>query len=78
MSFSQCDKDVIITSSKTEYLNTRDSVQHTEMENTVIEINKSGITITPADSQERKMQWKIKKNSFPAFLCVLCFFASFA
>ena len=62
MSFAQCDKNVMITSSKTEYLDANDSVQHTEMESTVINISKSEITITPGEKEERKMHGKI--NSF--------------
>ena len=62
MSYSQCDKHTIITSSKTEYLNAKDSVQHTEIENTVIEITKLEITIAPGDGKERVMHGKINST----------------
>ena len=62
MSYSQCDKHTIITSSKTEYLNAKDSVQHTEIENTVIEITKLEITIAPGDDKERVMHGKINST----------------
>ena len=62
MSYSQCDKHTIITSSKTEYLNAKDSVQHTEIERTVIEISKLEITIAPGDDKERVMHGKINST----------------
>ena len=62
MSYSQCDKNTIITSSKTEYLDAKDSVQHTELEKTVIEITKLEITITPGADKERIMHGKINST----------------
>ena len=62
MSYSQCDKNTIITSSKTEYLDAKDSVQHTELEKTVIEITKLDITITPGDDNERTQHGKINST----------------
>ncbi len=59
MSYSQCDKNTILTSSKTQYLDAKDSVQHTETENTVIEISKTEIIITPGGNQERINRGKI-------------------
>lgn len=59
MSYSQCDKNTVITSSKTEYLDAKDSVQHTETERTVIEISKTEIIITPNDDKARINRGKI-------------------
>ena len=59
MSYSQCSTNTIITSSKTEYLDAKDSVQHTEMEKTIIEIAKLEINIAPGDDKERVMHGKI-------------------
>lgn len=59
MSYSQCDKHTIITSSKTEYLDANNTVQHTETENTIIEITKTEIIITPGDDKERINRGKI-------------------
>ncbi|MBN8855174.1 MAG: hypothetical protein BGO55_24795 [Sphingobacteriales bacterium 50-39] len=49
MSYGQCDKKLRLTSSKTEYLQADSSVQRTVEENTVIEFDKSTITIAPGD-----------------------------
>jgi molybdopterin-binding protein len=46
-SFAQCGKDVILTSSKTEYVDTKGSVQRTVAEDSVIQVVKSEVTISP-------------------------------
>lgn len=45
--YSQCDKKIQLTSSKTEYLDAAGNVQRTKDENTVIDINKTEISISP-------------------------------
>lgn len=49
ISFAQCDKKIIITSSTTEYLDADSVLERTVEENTIIEINKPDITIRPGD-----------------------------
>ena len=46
--FAQCGKDVVLTSSKTEYLNAEGSVQRTVEEDCVIKVGKSAVTISPS------------------------------
>jgi len=46
--FAQCNKNVVLTSSKTEYLNAEGVVQRTVEEESVIKINKSEVTIAPS------------------------------
>jgi hypothetical protein len=48
-SYAQCDKKVVITGSKTEYLGTDSTVQRTEDEKTNIVYDKATITVTPGD-----------------------------
>ncbi|MEO6721923.1 MAG: hypothetical protein ABIN67_16260 [Ferruginibacter sp.] len=48
-SFAQCDKNFIINSSKTEYLGADSTVERTVEENTVIDLTRPDITITPGD-----------------------------
>ena len=60
LSFSQCDKNVVINSSKTEYLGVDSVVQRTVEENTVIDITRPDITITPGD---KKMTAVIKSET---------------
>jgi hypothetical protein len=48
-SYAQCDKKVVLTSSKTEYLNTDNTVQRTVDEQTTVEYDSKAITITPGD-----------------------------
>jgi hypothetical protein len=45
--FAQCSKDVVLTSSKTEYLNAEGAVQRTVEEECVIKVGKSEVTISP-------------------------------
>jgi len=61
-SFAQCGKQVILTSLKTEYLDGNGALQRTVDENSVIEINKSEITIIPGN-EERKMTGTIKSDT---------------
>src|SRR5712671_4044804 len=46
--FAQCGKDVVLTSSKTEYLNAEGAVQRTVEEDCVIKVGKSEVTISPS------------------------------
>ena len=46
--FAQCDKNVVLTCSKTEYLNAEGVVQRTVEEESVIKIGKSEVTIAPS------------------------------
>ena len=46
--FAQCGKDVVLTSSKTEYLNAEGAVQRTVEEDCVIKVGKSAVTISPS------------------------------
>ena len=46
--FAQCDKNVVLTCSKTEYLNAEGAVQRTVEEESVIKISKSEVTIAPS------------------------------
>ncbi|WAC15349.1 hypothetical protein [Dyadobacter pollutisoli] len=66
VSFAQCDKDLMLTSSKTEYLDSLGNFQRSVDEETVIKISKSKIVITPAKSVEMvgniessKCDWKV-------------------
>ena len=45
---AQCGKDVVLTSSKTEYLNAEGAVQRTVDEECVIKVSKSEVTIAPS------------------------------
>jgi hypothetical protein len=47
-SIAQCDKNLVLTSSKTEYLNAGGVVQRTVDEDSVIKISKSEVTIAPS------------------------------
>jgi hypothetical protein len=46
--FAQCDKDVVLTCSKTEYLNAAGEVQRTVDETSEIKIGKKEVTISPS------------------------------
>ena len=48
ISYGQCEKRVLLTASKTEHLGADSSVQRTDDETTVIEFDKSNISITPS------------------------------
>jgi hypothetical protein len=47
-SFAQCDKNLVLTSSKTEYLNAAGAVQRTVEEDCVIRVSKTEVTIAPS------------------------------
>ncbi len=49
--FAQCGKDLVLTSSKTEYLNAAGEVQRTVEEDCVITLEQTKITIAPADKE---------------------------
>lgn len=49
ISYAQCDKKVILTASKTEYLGADSSLQRSEVENSEIVFDKNSITIKPGD-----------------------------
>lgn len=60
--FAQCDKKLILTSSKTEYLNAKYETQRTVEENSVIEINKPDLIIVPG-GDGNKMMGTIQSDS---------------
>ncbi|WAC14743.1 hypothetical protein [Dyadobacter pollutisoli] len=62
ISFGQCDQDVTLTASKTTYLNGSGAVEREEDEQSIIEINKSQITITPGNA-DHKMVGKIESTT---------------
>ena len=62
MSFAQCGKAIMLTSSKTEYLDGNYSVQRMVDEKSTIQINRSEIIIVTGDN-ERKMTGTIKADS---------------
>jgi hypothetical protein len=63
MSFAQCDKKVSLVSSKTEHLDANGSLKHADDEKTVVEFNKSDITVTIThDGGDEKLAGKIKSN----------------
>jgi hypothetical protein len=57
MSFAQCDKKLVLTSSKTEHLDASGAVKKTVDETAQIEINKTDLTITV--HEDHKMTGKI-------------------
>jgi hypothetical protein len=60
-SFAQCDKDLILTSSKTEYLDAQGALQRTQEEHSTIEISKTEVTITPGN--DPRMKGTIKSHT---------------
>jgi hypothetical protein len=65
-SLAQCDKDLRLTSSKTEFLNGLGEVQRAIEEKSVIEITKTQVTITPGSQatmkgtiQSHACNWKV-------------------
>ncbi|WP_460996769.1 hypothetical protein [Spirosoma harenae] len=62
LSFGQCDKDVTLVSSKTEYLDGSGVVQRTEAEQSTIDITKSQVTITPGRA-DHKMVGAVQSNT---------------
>jgi len=59
VSYGQCDKKVVITASKTQYLGADSAVQRTEDEQTTVEFDKTNITIIPG-SADHKMTGTVK------------------
>lgn len=57
--FAQCDKILVLTSSKTDFLDASGTLKKSEEENTVIEIAKTEMTITPG-GEENKMSGPVK------------------
>jgi hypothetical protein len=50
LSYGQCDKKVVLTASQTQHLATDSSIQNSKDELTVIEFDRSNITVTPGDN----------------------------
>ena len=63
MSFAQCDKKVSLTSAKTEHFDASGGLKHADDEKTVVEFNKSDITVTiTKDDGDQKLTGKV--NSY--------------
>jgi hypothetical protein len=63
MSHAQCDKKVSLTSSKTEHFDATGALKHAEDEKTVVEFDKSDITVSiTKDDGDQKMTGKVKSN----------------
>lgn len=60
--FAQCDKKVVLTASRTEYLDATGTLQRSVDEHTVIELGPAGISITPG-REENRMTGTIKSNT---------------
>jgi hypothetical protein len=50
ITYAQCEKKVVLTSSKTEHLRADSTIERSEDEHTVIEFDKSTISITPGEN----------------------------
>ena len=63
MSFAQCDKKVRLTSSKTQHFDTSGALKHADDEKTVVEFNKSDITVSiTKDNGDEKLSGTVKSN----------------
>ncbi|RRA98982.1 hypothetical protein [Larkinella rosea] len=62
ITFAQCDKDVQLTTTKTEYLDGTGTVQRTVDEQSTIEIGKTEILIRPGNA-DRKMNGTIQSTT---------------
>ncbi len=63
LSYAQCDKKVSLTSSKTEHFDKAGALKHADDEKTVVEFDKSDITVSiTRDNGEQKMTGKVKSN----------------
>ena len=62
ISFAQCDKKIKLSSSKTEFIDTSGNVQDSKDENTIIEISKTSLTITPGE-EDHTMTGTIKSST---------------
>ena len=60
--YAQCDKRVIITSSKTEYLDKDGNVERSVDENSIVEFDNKEIIITPGDDP-------VMKGTISSFTC---------
>jgi hypothetical protein len=60
-SMAQCDKNLVLTSSRTEYLNGSHELQRTAEEQSVIEISKTEIIIRPGNA-DREMKGAIQST----------------
>ena len=58
---AQCDKKFVLTSSKTDYLDSSGTIQRSEDEVSTIELNDSVLTIVPGNA-ERTMSGPVKLN----------------
>lgn len=61
MSFAQCEKNLILTSSKTEHMNADGVVQRTDDETAKIELSKSAVNVSVND--EHKISGTIKSQT---------------
>ena len=62
ISYAQCDKKLILNSSKTEYLDSTKTVTRTVDENSVIEVTNTELIITPGGT-DNQMRGPIKSTS---------------
>ncbi|MBD0288975.1 MAG: hypothetical protein ICV79_26655 [Flavisolibacter sp.] len=62
MGFAQCDKPLMLTSSKTEHLDANGTVQRTEDEKSTVEVNKTDVIIRPGN-ESHNMKGVIKSNT---------------
>jgi len=62
ISYAQCDKKLVLNSSKTEYLDSTKTVMRTVDENSVIELNKAELIITPG-GEDNRMSGPVKSTS---------------
>src|SRR5258708_34015465 len=63
MGFAQCDKKVSLTSSKTQHFDASGALKHAEDEKTVVEFNKSDITVSiTKDNGDEKLTGTVKSN----------------
>jgi len=63
LSFAQCEKKVSLISSKTEHLDASGQLKHAEDEKTIIEFNKTDISVSiTKDNGDEKMTGKVKSN----------------
>ncbi|MFD1139683.1 hypothetical protein ACFQ4C_01120 [Larkinella insperata] len=60
--YAQCDKDLALAVSNTEYLSATGAVERTVDEKSTIEINKTDVVIRPGN-EDRKMNGKIQSNT---------------
>ena len=64
MSFAQCDKKVSLTSTKTQHFDAGGALKHADDEKTVVEFNKSEITVTiTKDDGDQKLTGTVKSTN---------------